>query len=248
MKNIAILLIAILGFTACNNNDKDELPASMEVNFSFAHSLNGQALELENEAYTLPSGESFTPRKFKYYISNITFANSTNNSSYKVEDGYFLIDQAGKTSFSVEVPTAAYDQLTFYVGIDKSRNHSTDQVGDLDPNNDMVWNWNTGYKFLVLEGEWEYQSSERQGLIVHIGNNDPESEQNFKAISFDLEDAGKSLGSSATANLSFEAELSELFINPNTLNIHELESTSIMGGDLAIQIANNYQEGLFSLK
>lgn len=248
MKRIAILLLAIIGFTACQNDDKDKLPAEMEVSFSFSHTFNGEELELENESYTLPSGESFTPRKFKYYISNITFENSNSGASYKIEDGYYLIDQAGKKEFNVTLPTAEYDKLTFFVGIDKARNHSTDQVGDLDPNNDMVWNWNTGYKFLVLEGEWEYQSSERAGLIVHIGNNNPENEQNFKAISFDLEANGQSLGTKAKVDLNITAELSELFINPNAVKIHELENTSIMGGDLAIQIANNYQEGLFSLK
>ncbi|WP_215224111.1 MbnP family protein [Echinicola shivajiensis] len=248
MKKLAILLLAIIGFTACQNDDKDQIPAETEVNFSFTHLFNGEEVELENKSYTLPAGESFTPRKFKYYISNITFENSHTGASHKIEDGYFLIDQAGKKEFSVTLPTAEYDKLTFFVGIDKARNLSTDQVGDLDPNNDMVWNWNTGYKFLVLEGEWEYQSSDRSGLIVHIGNNNPENGQNFKAINIDLEAKGKNLGSNASIKLDLEVELSELFINPNSIKIHELENTSIMGGDVAIQIANNYQEGLFRLK
>ncbi|WP_245949448.1 MbnP family protein [Echinicola strongylocentroti] len=216
MKKLAILLVTMWAFIACN--DREETPASMKVNFSFSHVLDGHPLELESAPFTLPSGERFIPRKFKYYISNITFNNSTKGTSHRVSDGYFLIDEAGKKNFSVEVPADEYDQLTFYVGIDKARNLSTDQVGDLDPNNDMAWNWKTGYIFLALEGEWEYESDERQGLVVHIGNNDPESEQNFKAINFDLESSGKTLGTEAVVDLDFQAELNELFLAPMNLS------------------------------
>ncbi|AKP49918.1 hypothetical protein CA2015_0448 [Cyclobacterium amurskyense] len=247
MKNLAIILLVVLGFTSCKD-DKEEMPAEIQVNFEFSHFINGEELELDGKAYTLPSGESFIPSKFKYYISNITFENSQTGNSYTVADGYYLIDEAGKKEISLEVPTANYDKLSYYVGIDKARNLSTDQVGDLDPNNDMVWSWKTGYKFLVLEGEWEYQTADRRGLVVHIGNNDPESEINFKEFSFDLSSEGLSLGNQAMVDLDIEAEISSLFTGDSDLVVHELESTSIMGGPLAITVANNYQKNLFSIK
>ena len=208
MKNLAIILLVVLGFTSCKD-DKEEMPAEIQVNFEFSHFINGEELEL---------------------------------------DGYYLIDEAGKKEISLEVPTANYDKLSYYVGIDKARNLSTDQVGDLDPNNDMVWSWKTGYKFLVLEGEWEYQTADRRGLVVHIGNNDPESEINFKEFSFDLSSEGLSLGNQAMVDLDIEAEISSLFTGDSDLVVHELESTSIMGGPLAITVANNYQKNFFSIK
>lgn len=247
MKNLIIILFLCIGFTSCQNEGV-ELPPEIQVNFTFSHFLEGEPLELDGKAFTLPSGELFTPKKFKYYISNIRFENSESGEAYDVSDGYYLIDEAGKKAFSIIVPTGRYDKLSYYVGIDKERNLSTDQVGDLDPSNDMVWNWKTGYKFLVLEGEWEYDTSERRGLVMHIGNNDPETELNFKQFTFDLAAQGASLGSEALVNLDLEAELSSLFVGDNNLIVHELESTSIMGGPLAINIANNYQKGLFSIK
>lgn len=247
MKNLAIILLVVLGFTSCKD-DMEEMPAEIQVDFEFSHFINGEALELDGKAYTLPSGESFTPNKFKYYISNITFENSETGATYTIADGYYLIDEAGKKEISLEVPTANYDKLSYYVGIDQARNLSTDQVGDLDPNNDMVWSWKTGYKFLVLEGEWEYENSDRRGLVVHIGNNDPESEINFKKFSFDLSAEGLTLGENAMVDIDIAAEISSLFTGDTDLVIHELESTSIMGGSLAISVANNYQQSLFSIK
>ncbi|GAB2992998.1 hypothetical protein GCM10027284_07550 [Cyclobacterium sediminis] len=247
MKNLAIILLVVLGFTSCKENE-EEMFTSIQVNLEFAHVLNGEALELDGKAYTLPSGESFTPSKFKYYISNITFENSETGNTYSVADGYYLIDEAGKKEVTFEVPAGSYDKLSYFVGIDKERNLSTDQVGDLDPNNDMVWSWKTGYKFLVLEGEWEYENSDRRGLVIHIGNNDPETEVNFKEFSFDLSSEGLTLGSEAMVDLGIEAEISSLFTGDTELVVHELESTSIMGGPLAISVANNYQQSLFSIK
>lgn len=95
MKNLAIILLVVLGFTSCKD-DEEEMFTSIQVNLEFAHVLNGEALELDGKAYNLPSGESFTPSKFKYYISNITFENSETGNTYFVADGYYLIDEAGK--------------------------------------------------------------------------------------------------------------------------------------------------------
>lgn len=247
MKKIVLIATLLGSLWACDSN-VDPLPTSASVTFNFTHLINGEEFDLENSMMELPTGEVFTPNKFKYYISNITFTNTSNQETYTLEDGYYLIDQAGQKSFSFVIPTAAYDQLSFYVGVDQERNLSIDQVGDLDPSNDMVWNWNTGYKFLVLEGEWQYGESVREGLIIHIGNNDPASTVNFREITFDLNQAAIDLERNSEVNLDFEAELSALFDAPNEIVIHELENTSIMGGEWAIKVAENYQEGMFTLK
>ena len=123
MKNLAIILLVVLGFTSCKD-DEEEMFTSIQVNLEFAHVLNGEALELDGKAYNLPSGESFTPSKFKYYISNITFENSETGNTYFVADGYYLIDEAGKKEITFEVPAGSYDKLSYYVGIDKERNLS----------------------------------------------------------------------------------------------------------------------------
>tara|TARA_R110000868_G_scaffold386_9_gene3139 strand:- start:62812 stop:62967 length:156 start_codon:yes stop_codon:yes gene_type:complete len=49
-------------------------------------------------------------------------------------------------------------------------------------------------------------------------------------------------------DIDIAAEISSLFTGDTDLVIHELESTSIMGGPLAISVANNYQKSLFSIK
>ena len=240
MKNLiyTALFSSLLIFSSCND---EEIPATMAMDLTMEHVLDGQTLELNGKSFTLPSGEDFTPKKFKYYISNVVLTNTKTSESYVEPDSYHLISEDGNKSIDLGmIPSSNYDQLTFSIGVDEVANGKTDQTGDLDPNSDMAWNWNTGYKFLVFEGEFTNATTgDRQGLIMHIGTND-----NYQTITQSL--SGVSAGRSTSLTLS--ADLDELFKDPNTLQLSELESTTIMFGENAGKVAQNYSEGFFTVK
>ena len=75
MKNLfyTALFGSLLIFSSCKD---EEIPATMAINIELEHVLAGQTLELNGKSFTLPSGEDFTPKKFKYYISNVELKNS----------------------------------------------------------------------------------------------------------------------------------------------------------------------------
>ena len=229
---------SLLIFSSCKD---EEIPATMAINIELEHVLAGQTLELNGKSFTLPSGEDFTPKKFKYYISNVELKNSATGETYVEPESYHLISEDGNKSIDLGmVPSSDYDQLVFSIGVDEVANGKTDQTGDLDPNSDMAWNWNTGYKFLVLEGEFtNSKTSERQGLVMHIGTN-----ANYKTITQNL--SGVRAGKSTTLILS--SNLDELFLDPNTLQLSELESTTIMFGEMAGKVAENYSDGFITVK
>lgn len=240
MKNLiyTALFGSLLIFSSCT---EEEAPATMAMNIELEHVLAGQALELNGKSFTLPSGEDFTPKKFKYYISNVELRNSVTGETYVEPDSYHLISEDGNKGFDLGmVPSSEYDQLVFSIGVDEVANGKTDQTGDLDPNSDMAWNWNTGYKFLVLEGEFtNSNTTERQGLVMHIGTN-----ANYKTITQSL--SGVRAGQSTTLTLT--SNLDELFLDPNTLEVSDLESTTIMFGEMAGKVAENYSEGFITVK
>ncbi|MEN2280510.1 MbnP family protein [Algoriphagus sp. SE2] len=240
MKNLiyTALFSSLLLFSSCN---EDEVPATMAVDISLDHIISGQPLELNGKSFTLPSGESFTPKKFKYYISNVKLTNSKTGEIYVESDSYHLISEDGNKSIDLGmIPTSNYDQITFSIGVDEIANGKTDQTGDLDPNSDMAWNWNTGYKFLILEGEFtNAKTEERQGLVMHIGTN-----ANYKTITQSVN--GLKAGKATT--ISLVTNLDELFVDPNSLLLSELESTTIMFGEMADKVAENYSEGFITIK
>lgn len=235
MKNISYLFLAVLfAFASCDK--EDETPAQMSVEITFENTLNGNPLELNQENFTLPSGEPFMVKKFKYYISNVVLTDTESATQYIENDSYHLLGQDFNSVIDLGmIPSANYDQITFSIGVDEVANSRTDQTGDLDPNNDMAWNWNSGYKFVVLEGEFTHQSTQkRTGLIFHIGTN-----SNYATVTLSLSGvmAGKA------SSIALETAIDELFSNPNILAPSNMASTTVMGGPVADQIGQNYAEG-----
>ncbi len=239
MKHLtALALIGALTFSSCQ---EEEIPAQMAVSINFENQLNGKPLTLNTGSFTLPSGEAFTAKKLKYYVSNVVLKDSQTGTTYQVPDSYHLIGQDFNSTIDLGmIPSANYDEITFSLGVDQVANSKTDQTGDLDPNNDMAWNWLSGYKFVVLEGEFTHKTSgARTGLVLHIGRN-----QNYKTITQSI--SGIRAGKSAQIGLVTKVE--ELFLAPNPMNVSELASTTIMGGALADKIGENYAEGFVTVK
>lgn len=239
MKNITYLFLAfILIFSSCS---EEEIPAQMTVELNFENTLNGKPLTLNSGTFTLPSGEPFTAKKLKYYISNVVLTDTKSGAVYTVPNSYHLLGEDFKSTVELGmIPSANYDQITFSIGVDQVANAKTDQTGDLDPNNDMAWNWNSGYKFVVLEGEFTHKTTgARTGLVLHIGRN-----QNYKTVTQSV--AGVKAG--RTAQIQLKTVVDQLFLSPNALKVSELPSTTIMGGELADKIGENYANGFITIE
>lgn len=239
MKHITYLFMAlVLIFSSCS---EEEIPAQMTVELNFENTLNGKPLTLNSGAFTLPSGEPFTAKKLKYYISNVVLTDTKSGAVYTVPNSYHLLGEGFKSAVELEmIPSANYDQITFSIGVDQVANAKTDQTGDLDPNSDMAWNWNSGYKFVVLEGEFTHKTTgERTGLVLHIGRN-----QNYKTVTQSI--SGVKAG--RTTQIQLKTVVDQLFLSPNALNVSDLPSTTIMGGALADKIGENYANGFITIK
>lgn len=239
MKNITYLFLAIvLIFSSCSD---EEIPAQMTVELNFENTLNGKPLTLNSGTFTLPSGEPFTAKKLKYYISNVVLTETKSGTVYTVPNSYHLLGEDFKSTVELGmIPSANYDKITFSIGVDQVANAKTDQTGDLDPNNDMAWNWNSGYKFVVLEGEFTHNTTGvRTGLVLHIGRN-----QNFKTVTKSL--VGVKAG--RTTQIQLKTVVDQLFLSPNALKVSELPSTTIMGGALADKIGENYANGFITIE
>lgn len=239
MKNITYLFLAfVLIFSSCSD---EEIPAQMTVDLNFENTLNGKPLQLNSETFTLPSGEPFIAKKLKYYISNVVLTDTKSGAVYTVPNSYHLLGEDFKSTVELGmIPSANYDQITFSIGVDQVANAKTDQTGDLDPNNDMAWNWNSGYKFVVLEGEFTHKTTGvRTGLVLHIGRN-----QNYKTVTQSL----TGIRSGRAAQIQLKTVIDQLFLSPNALKVSELPSTTIMGGELADKIGENYASGFITIE
>lgn len=237
MKYLLLIIVFSLCLFSCQEKEN---VANTTLKLNFANLMTNSPLQLQNTLYTNAAGNSFSVEQFKYYISNIKLKNSQTGQLFIEANSYHLLER--KTNSHIDeillknVPVGLYDQIEFSLGIDKAHNLSTDQVGDLDPSNNMAWDWKTGYKFLLLEGSVFLQTGEKRGLVVHIG-----ADENYRTIKLDLNQlANKTsliIEENKTTTVNINVDVARIFNAPNRIDIEQ--NRSIMFGGISGLVADN---------
>jgi hypothetical protein len=128
------------------------------------------------------------------------------------------------------VPRRNYERIEFGIGVDPAANRSLASRGDLDPNGRMAWNWEVGYKFVLLEGAL-LRGNASNPLVYHIG-----FAENYRPVSTELH--GKPLAS-RPARLDFRVDLLRLFQGSTNINMAALPSVKFDRADAAL-LARNF--------
>ena len=233
---VLFALAALMLLSSCTEEEETQL-ASYALHFE--HMVQQEKLEF-NKVYQNTEGQAYTVQAFKYYISNISLENSKTGERHFIPDSYHLMQETGTGSARIilqNIPRNEYDKIHLAWGIDAVKNTSLDNRGDLDPANEMAWNWNTGYKFLLLEGR--LQPSDRP-MVYHIG-----FDHNFREWSFDLPE-NVSLKELHQARFDFEVKLDQVLEGVHPIDIEQ--NNNVMGGPVADQIAGNIHAGFIRLK
>ena len=229
IKNISFIIILIL-LCSCTSEKN--------VTIDFKAYVNGEVLEY-GKKYISPNGDgTFAIYDFKLYISNLQFISNENpENNYTEKDSYHLLKFQTKNSYSLilnNISLEPYDKIRISIGIDEEANLSIKNPGDLDPTNQMAWNWTSGYKFLLLEGLYSPESSENEiPIVFHIGFSENKKDLEFDLISKD--------------EIQFVIEINELFKNPNNINFNELPRV-LFNKEHSALIASNYLYSFIKLK
>jgi hypothetical protein len=261
MKNIILSIIALSALSifslSCRKNTPEPKPQAdtifvtktdtlkIEVTpttpvgkltFEFENvDLDEYKLVFNTQKYLNANGDTFTVSKFKYLISNIKIKKA-DGTYWMPKESYYLINQEEANSMKFEipgVPLGEYNNLEFSVGVDNVRNHTGAQTGALDPQNDMFWNWNSGYIFTKLEGHFVKTDGTQGALVFHIG-----SDANFKNLKFTSLPHNLNIREGKETDVHVIAKFQEMFGTPTTINFNDINN--VMGGANATTVANNY--------
>lgn len=154
------LLAFTLAFSACKNDDDDDLSGTADVEVEFDNRAGDASLVLGTE-YTNAAGEKLTFSTFNYFVSNFVLVKDDGTEYVVPKDScYFLCKQNDPNSRSVvlkDVPAGDYTELRFMIGVDSAKSVSPigERTGVLDPAtgaSGMYWSWNAGYIFVKVEG------------------------------------------------------------------------------------------------
>ncbi|MES2389610.1 MAG: MbnP family protein [Bacteroidota bacterium] len=242
---LSVLPALALLFVASKCGPLNEPEVAPAVFIHIAPKCNGKDLVLNTLTYINAAGDTFSVKTLNYYISNIKLKRSSDGFTWAEPKSYHLINGSGEHVININnVPATGFDELAFSVGVDSSANHKLDNPGDLDPANGMAWDWNTGYKFFVMEGS-RLSKGQTKTFTYHVG-----TDANYRTLSFPFSalQAGKYIKTehNQTAHLLLDAEADEIFKSPNL--IHLEKTNNVMNNPATTDsLANNYASGMFRL-
>ena len=241
--SIRIIQILILTFFINTNsfagNPNDNIGTLRVV---FKHFANGKEIVLRDSIYTNSSGESYSIKKLRYYVSNIKIGKTTFE---KDELNYQLIDLRGSTSFDLPLNAGSYNSLDFLLGVDSLRNCSGAQTGALDPRKDMFWTWNTGYVIFKLEGTSPDSNADLNRIEHHVGGyrfgNNVSTD-----ISLKIKPNMLIIKKGKVTEIVIYVDMDKYWSSVNNISI-AADPLCTLPGELAKKIAANFPD-LFSVK
>jgi hypothetical protein len=253
MRVTPLFTALILAFLSCKKDPPavapppDHAPHSLQVDFKASE--EGAPLVTASKVYYSPAGDSFTVTKFTYYISSLKLIRE-DGFEYAEPESYHLVRHVdGNTGFSIAgIPAGNYNRITFTIGIDSLHNVSGAQSGDLDPANNMFWDWNTGYIFYKLEGNYFDKTAPSAGMspqfAIHIGG--------FSGDGNCIRSTTLTLPSELLvrpgthSRITIQAAVEEVFKTPRTISIADYYNSLPAGNEINRHIADNYSN-MFSV-
>ena len=162
MKHILLSIFCLCLFLAscANDNVSPITKKGGSVILNIDNVIGSQNLEFD-KTYSIASGEKYTIKKLKYYLSNIQFMKSDGSvTTLQQDSSYFLVDESNSTSMILSLPQVEigkYLAIRFMIGVDSAKSMAPleKRRGVLDMSGlgqDMYWTWNQGYIFFKMEG------------------------------------------------------------------------------------------------
>lgn len=242
MKIFQILLKTSLWFgvflLACSNDDEAE---TKSLTFDFTVKVSEEDLVFDYKKYVTPSNQQVVYERLNIYLSNVQIVYDETDEVFSEPDSYHLIGfdaDASTASFTIKDIPANYkvSAIRMAIGVDAEANTSIDHVGDLDPTNGMAWDWNTGYKFLSLEGRYFAENDPLgEEIKMHIG-----TDENYFEKVYPFESP---VDLNQIETVQFVVDAMSPF---GTIDLSE--GTVFMNDERGNQVAENYKDALIVFK
>jgi len=156
MKKLILVISAaiIVAFFACN---KEKGNSNIQLDFEFEY--GDQVFEI-NKVYDYNFGYEVKFEKMLLYVSNVRFIESDGTVAEGPEI-IFVDASSDQNKVSFEIPEGNYSRIEFSIGVPNNLNGTDnpdfdaslyDQDSPLSLSKGMYWTWNSGYRFILMDG------------------------------------------------------------------------------------------------
>jgi hypothetical protein len=231
MKNI-IILFAFLVVISCKNDDEGATKTFGNIELNFNNSIDNTPIVLEETSYTNKSNETYTISELKYIISNIVLIKANKEEfKYPVADSYFVINEAKSESKKItlnSIPEGEYTKIRFGFGVDQSKYPFESGTANFIPTaeeNQMLWNWAAGYKFIKFEGMYTANGGSNTDFLIHVGSHGTTLD-NYQEITLELPSA-LTIEKSKSPEIVINVDIAKIFDGINTLSLEQKNSIQV---------------------
>ena len=252
MKHILLSIFCLCLFLAscANDNVSPITKKGGSVILNIDNVIGNQNLEFD-KTYSIASGEKYTIKKLKYYLSNIQFMKSDGSvTTLQQDSSYFLVDESNSASMILSLPQVEigkYLAIRLMIGVDSAKSMAPleKRRGVLDMSGlgqDMYWTWNQGYIFFKMEGIYTDFSGKNDDYTYHIGGfgNNGSSLNNIKVITIPLGSTECEVSEDKKLTINLIADISKVFNGKKEITI--VDHPIITFSPFSIDIADNYSE------
>ncbi|CAA0194457.1 MbnP family protein [Tenacibaculum maritimum] len=251
MKKIFTLLAitSIFTFTSCSDDDTPITHGGKNnVSIEFDSSFNEDDLIL-GSSYINGNGENLTISSFDYIVSNFVLITEEGKEvPYPKEKSYFIISEGGNGKdknvkvMLKDMPAGKYIKMRFGIGVDQKRymegQAAQEEFWTKAEGYNLTWNWQAGYKFVVLEGNVKTSGqADKEKFMLHIASRGTSIDL-YKEVEVSMETALVDHDKSPQIHIKVDASK----MLDGTHKIKLSEGTTIMGGEKASLIADNNKE------
>jgi hypothetical protein len=209
---MAVLVIAGLSITSCKNDKYNSEPSGYgDFKININYNIDGKPLAFDTIMYTNDAGNNYSVTRLQYYISGLKFYKD-GELKYSTNDIFYIDAKVNSTNtISIKnIPSYAYDYVTFYIGIDNASNiHGN--IPSTAENVAMEWPdmMGGGYHFIKLEGHYK-ENNQNIGFAMHLGNKDMQPTcAVYKTVY---------AAANRTSGFNLNMNINEWFRNPYTYN------------------------------
>lgn len=135
---------------------------------------NAASLIFDSLTNQLANGQRISVTRLDFLLSEFSLRR-TDGVWIPITNSFAYINsREARMRFTLaDVRVENYDRIKFFVGLPPAINHSTPDVfpptHPLNPNlNGLHWNWQGGYVFLALEGNWQTKDERQSGYSFHV--------------------------------------------------------------------------------
>ncbi|MFZ4567400.1 MAG: MbnP family protein [Bacteroidota bacterium] len=146
---LSIFCLCLFLASCANDNVSPITKKGGSVIINIDNVIGNQNLKYDT-SYSIASGEKYTIKKLKYYISNIQFMKSDGSvTTLQQDSSYFLVDESNAASMVLSLPQVEigkYKAVRLMIGVDSAKSMAPleKRQGVLDMSGlgqDMYWTW-----------------------------------------------------------------------------------------------------------